>query len=280
MTFAAMCLSGMAWAETSPENASDPSSPRTIRVLSYNIHHAEGTDGKLDLERIAQVIRSSKADVVALQEVDRNTLRTQKVDQASKLAELTEMKHAFGANIALQGGEYGNAVLSKFAIIRSQNVLLPRLNGGEQRGVLQAEIQLSPTDPPLLFFATHFDHRSEDAERISSSRYINQLLTKRPSALAILAGDLNDVPDSYPLKELEKHWQRTNDLPMPTIPVAQPTRQIDFVLVSPANRWSVLETRVLEEPIASDHRPILATLRIDEAEGASGVAGVDGVESE
>ena len=43
-----------------------------LRVLSYNIHHAAGTDGKLDLTRIANVINSVKPDVVSLQEVDQN----------------------------------------------------------------------------------------------------------------------------------------------------------------------------------------------------------------
>ena len=47
--------------------------PVVLRVMTYNIHHAEGLDGKVDLERIANVIRQSNADVIALQEVDKNT---------------------------------------------------------------------------------------------------------------------------------------------------------------------------------------------------------------
>ena len=78
-----------------------------LRVLCYNIHHAAGVDGKLDVPRIARVIQSVKPDLVALQEVDRNTTRTGKVDQAAELAQLTRMNHVFGANIAFQGGQYG-----------------------------------------------------------------------------------------------------------------------------------------------------------------------------
>ena len=46
-----------------------------VRVLSYNIHHAEGVDRRLDLPRIADLIKSVEPDLVALQEVDRGTDR-------------------------------------------------------------------------------------------------------------------------------------------------------------------------------------------------------------
>ena len=48
----------------------EPQSPFRLRVLTYNIHHGEGVDGKLDLERIASVIRSVEPDLVALLEVN------------------------------------------------------------------------------------------------------------------------------------------------------------------------------------------------------------------
>ena len=66
--------------------SADAARPLAIRVLSYNIHHGEGVDGKLDLQRIARVITSVKPDLVALQELDRNTTRTEKVDQPAVLA--------------------------------------------------------------------------------------------------------------------------------------------------------------------------------------------------
>ena len=44
--------------------------PQTLRVLCYNIHYGQGTDGKYDIQRLAEVIRAAKPDLVALQEVD------------------------------------------------------------------------------------------------------------------------------------------------------------------------------------------------------------------
>src|SRR5215207_8498273 len=79
---------------------------KTLRVLSYNIHHAEGTDGKLDLARIAGVIRAAEPDLVAVQEVDRDTTRTNKVDQTAELAKLTKLHGEFAKAIDLQGGGY------------------------------------------------------------------------------------------------------------------------------------------------------------------------------
>ncbi|MEZ6125794.1 MAG: endonuclease/exonuclease/phosphatase family protein [Planctomycetaceae bacterium] len=111
-----------------PAAVSQAEEPAQLRVLSYNIHHAEGVDRKLDLERIAKVIPSVKPDVVALQEVDQNVKRTGSIDQPEKLARLTEMNVIFGANIELQGGHYGNAVLSRFPIARHKNHLLPNID--------------------------------------------------------------------------------------------------------------------------------------------------------
>jgi len=77
-----------------------------IRVLSYNIHHGEGTDGKLDLARIAKVIEAAKPDLVALQEVDVEAQRSGKVDQAQELSRLTRLHVAFGPSMDFQGANH------------------------------------------------------------------------------------------------------------------------------------------------------------------------------
>ena len=89
-----------------------PARAATIRVLTYNIHHAEGTDGKIDPNRIADVIRAENPDVVCLQEVDRNMTRTGGMDMPALLAARLGMNVAFGPNLEIQGGHYGNATLT------------------------------------------------------------------------------------------------------------------------------------------------------------------------
>jgi endonuclease/exonuclease/phosphatase family metal-dependent hydrolase len=233
-----------------------------LRVLSYNIHHGEGVDRKLDLPRIASVIKSVKPDLVALQEVDQGTERTNKVDQPEELARLTGLNVVFGGNIRYQGGDYGNAVLSRLPISQHKNHLLPRFDDGEQRGVLQVEVDLPDGLGRLRFLATHLDYRAGDRERIASAKAINELAADSKSRPAVLAGDLNDVPDSKTLQELETVWTRANDKVLPTIPVDQPNRQIDFILFRPAERWKTIEVQVLDEAVASDHRAIFAVLEL------------------
>lgn len=240
----------------------EPPSPFRLRVLTYNIHHGEGVDGKLDLERIASVIRSVEPDLVALQEVDCKVRRTNSVDQPAELARLTKMHVAFGNNIELQGGQYGNAILSRFPIRRRKNHSLPRFDSGEQRGLLEVEIELPDKRPSLLFLATHLDHSQVDRERIESARIINELVANNAERPALLAGDINDVPDSTTLDELGKQWTRANEKLAPTIPVKRPTRQIDDVLSRPSRRWTVAETKVLDEAVASDHRAMLAIIEL------------------
>ena len=239
----------------------ESSNPRQLKVLTYNIHHGEGIDRRLDLERIARVIRDVDPDLVALQEVDRHTTRTGGVDQPDILARLTGRHVVMGENIPLQGGTYGNAVLSRWPILTHHNHLLPCLKQGEQRGVLVVEVDW-PAASPLRLLATHFDHRPDEAERIESAIMINTLAATTPEAPMILAGDLNATPDSAPLRRLREMWTLTSPVPQPTIPVESPQRQIDYILYRPSDRWQVVTSRVLEEATASDHRAVLAVIEL------------------
>ncbi len=263
----AVCIALTVLAAAWPALAADDTEPIRLRILSYNIHHGEGLDGKLDLERIAGIIRAADPDLVALQEVDRNTTRSGQVDQPAELGRLTGMQVAFGGNIPYAGGEYGNAVLSRWTIKRQQNHSLPSLGPGERRGILEVEVDLDE-NRPLVFFATHLDHRPEDRERLASAEAINRRVTESNIPLAILAGDLNAVPDSPTLAIFKTAWMMptknptANDEPLLTSPAARPRRQIDYILLRPRQSWKLIEVRVLDEPVASDHRPLLATVEL------------------
>jgi endonuclease/exonuclease/phosphatase family metal-dependent hydrolase len=255
------CLALVVGCAVSVTYAADEPLPQRIRILSYNIHHGEGTDGKIDLERIAKVIRSVEPDLVAVQEVDRGVRRTNKMDQPAELARLTGLKVFFERNIIYQDGDYGNAVLTRLNVKRHQNHPLPSHYKGEQRGVLEVELETPQGGPPLLFLATHLDYRPDDKERQSSVKAIEELLEKRGKASVILAGDLNATPDSAVLAAFAKTWQVAAAAgKTPTYPSKEPAKQLDYVLFRPAACWKVVEVRVLEETVASDHRPILVVL--------------------
>jgi len=235
--------------------------PLVIRVLSYNIHHGEGVDGKLDLQRIAGVITSVKPDLVALQEVDRNTTRTGKVDQPAVLSRLTGMQVLFEQNIPFGGGSYGNAILSRYPVKSHRNHSMPRHENGEQRGALEAEIVLPGKHGTLLFWSTHLDHRPDPTERLASARALEKIVQEKPGIPGILAGDLNSQLDGTVLPIFLRGWTNSNGLKArPTVPVAIPRRQIDFILYRPKDRWRVKSVQVLDEQVASDHRAILSVL--------------------
>lgn len=256
-----LCTAGLLWAAAtlSPAARSAEGEPLRLRVLTYNIHHAAGVDGKLDVERIARVISAVEPDLVAVQEVDQKVMRSEQTDQPAELARLTGLHAAFGGNIPLQGGNYGNAVLSRFPIQRQQNHKLPSYDNGEQRGALEVEVELPGGAGNLTFLATHLDYRRPDEERLASAKVLLELPVQ---PLALLAGDLNATPDSPTLKALGSVWKVANGQPLPTIPVTKPARQIDFVLYRPASRWKTIEVRVLDEAVASDHRALLAVLEV------------------
>ena len=259
-----LCVLALAF--VAPVSAAAAAKPFRIRVLCYNIHHGEGVDQKLDLERIAKVILSVSPDVVALQEVDRKTKRTNRVDQPAELARLTKMTVVFKKNMDFEGGQYGNAVLSKLPIARHKNVHLPSFDNGEQRGVLICELKPKSLKRSILFLCTHLDHRPNDRERLASAKRINKLIAQRGDVPAILAGDLNATRKSTVLKTFAKQWMIANEKELPTIPVTKPKRQIDFILSRPAGRWKTVEIRVLKEAIASDHRAIFAVLELQPSE--------------
>jgi endonuclease/exonuclease/phosphatase family metal-dependent hydrolase len=236
--------------------------PAQVRVLSYNIHHGEGIDRRIDLERIAGVVRSVEPDVVALQEVDRRTRRSGGVDQPAELARLTGLPVVFGRSIDFAGGEYGNAVLSRLPIRRHEVIELPNPAEGEPRTLLHVELecQTGAADVTFDLYATHFDHASE-RNRAASARFVNERIrgADRP---ALLAGDLNATPDSESMTILARQWTLPRSAAsLATVPVEGPVRQIDYVLYRPADRWKVVETRVLDEKVASDHRAILVVLQ-------------------
>lgn len=241
--------------------------PLRLRVLSYNIHHGEGTDGRLDLKRIARVIKRSQADVVALQEVDNKTKRTRRVDQTAELARLLGWQGQFGRSIDLGSGQYGNAVLTRLEIKGHRVHALPNPAGGEARSVLEVKLSVAAEkDRPAAEFVllnTHFDHTRDERNRMASARFINKLSLATGKAPVLLAGDLNATPTSKPLAELGRNWSNpAAGRKLPTIPSARPLKQIDYVLLRPAKRWKIIEQRVIDEPVASDHRPILAVFEL------------------
>ena len=112
-----------------------PPKGQSLRVMTYNIYGARATSpaNAADLDAIAEVIRRQNPDFVTLNEVDVFTNRTGKdVHQACDLAEKLGMEWHFSKAIDRDGGEYGDAVLSKYPILEKRSYRLPCAGDGEQ----------------------------------------------------------------------------------------------------------------------------------------------------
>jgi endonuclease/exonuclease/phosphatase family metal-dependent hydrolase len=200
--------------------------------------------------------------------VDVRTERVKGADLAHELARLTGLHAVFGKTIDFQGGLYGNALLSRWRVNGFVNHALPGRPGREKRAVLEG-------DPggEFHFLATHLD--IAEADRLLAAGRLRELVRERPEGSPmVLAGDLNAVAGSAVMNALLEDWTSADlDQPLLTIPVAKPARQIDYVLFRPANRWKVIEAKVLDESVASDHRPLLVTLELlPPGEGAAAAA--------
>lgn len=234
----------------------------TFRVMTFNIHHGEGLDGKIDLSRIAALIRHERADLVALQEVDKGVQRTARRDLPGELAALTGLTSVFSNNFHYQGGEYGNAVLTRFPVVAATNSHYQMLRANEQRGLLQLTLEVRGR--PLVFMNTHIDYRGEDTERLANVGEIQSLVARNAGRPVVLCGDFNDTPGSRVHERLKETFDDTWELVGKgsgwTYPASDPRKRIDYVWVS---KNSGIEPTVAEVPSsdASDHLPLLVKFR-------------------
>jgi endonuclease/exonuclease/phosphatase family metal-dependent hydrolase len=239
----------------------NPTVPSTVRVLTYNIHHGEGTDGQFDLPRLAAVMKSAEPDLVALQEVDEGTERASGVHQLAELGRLTGMYAAFGKAMDFQGGNYGVGALSRWPILREENHPLPGSPDREPRTALTVEVKMGESGPLLQFTCTHLDQGRDLGNRVAQANALNERLVRGDGRPTILAGDMNSGAESEVMQILDGQWTNASPPdPSSLSPTGRPQFRVDYVLVRPAGNWRVTESSVVDAPVASDHQPVLAVL--------------------
>ncbi|WP_421117975.1 endonuclease/exonuclease/phosphatase family protein [Aquihabitans daechungensis] len=226
-----------------------------MRVVSFNIHHGTvGRRGPVDPEQLGEVCRSFGADVIALQEVDRDTYRTGRADLAAAAAGACGMAHVFGASRWYPGGRYGNAILARGTITGAVATRLPKVPARrfwlEQRTALEASVTID--DRTLWVVCTHLSvPRSQNAVQLD---WLLRHLGGRPGP-QVVVGDLN-----RPLELVRREASAAGLRAVvhgPTFPVSKPRRTIDHVLVSPELEVAAAEVR--PTPM-SDHAALVVDL--------------------
>ena len=232
--------------------------------MTYNIHHANppSKPNFIDVDAIAAAINKQQPDIVALQEVDVNTRRSG-LNEAVLLAEKTKMNFYFAKAIDHDGGDYGVAILSKYALSGGTTHKLPTLAGtnGEPRVLATAHIIVNGKE--LTIACTHLDAQGSDTNRVLQINTIMEILQHEKNPV-ILSGDFNATPGGTVINTLDKFFLRTclQNCAF-TIPQDAPTKEIDFIATRPSPAFTVKSHKVVDEKYASDHLPVVVRLQVN-----------------
>lgn len=256
--------------------------PVPLRVMSWNIRHGLGTDDRVDLERVHQVITAWNPDVVLLQEVDRNTQRSGGVDQATWLGQRMGFWSAFGAFMPYDGGDYGLAILSRWPLADVQNLTLPP-GKHEPRTSLAATTTPQFAAPGLpggtiggpgiRLFNVHLDWLDDDANRFAQAQSLLDQISRDVArrdhgAPAIIGGDFNDVTGSRTLAVMHGSFDHAakpsgQEATFPSDPTdSSPATEIDYIFVERGSRLTAGPAAAIGANGASDHRPVVTVVQI------------------
>jgi endonuclease/exonuclease/phosphatase family metal-dependent hydrolase len=249
----------------------------TLRLMTWNVHRCVGTDRKLDVGRVAEVIAACNPDIVALQELDVGRRRTGGVDQAHRLAELLSMRAHFNAALTVEEERYGDAILTALPerLVKVGALPgLPKLRGLEPRGALWVAVEVGGVE--LQVINTHLGLVPRE-QQVQTAELLGQrwLGSEGFTGPAVLLGDFNATPFSQTYRMLTAVLRDAQDgmgrSPTATFPSGFPILRIDHVFLSEGIR-----TVAVESPFdprartASDHLPLVVTLALpDRSEPAA-----------
>ena len=246
----------------------------SLKVLTVNIHKGFAFfNRKFILPELREAVRSVGADVVFLQEVTgTNAKHPDKFDNYPEtphyefLADSIWPQFAYGRNAVYTHGDHGNAIMSKFPIVRFENHDVS-ISGPERRGLLHCELQIPGRPVNVHAICVHLSlteaHRTQQMDMLC-----NLVHTDVPAhAPLIVAGDFNDWrhrADAQLARGAALHevFVQANGRPARTFPARLPLLRLDRIyvrnaighapVVLPNKPWSHL----------SDHAPLAAEIEL------------------
>ncbi|MBQ9335955.1 MAG: endonuclease/exonuclease/phosphatase family protein [Lentisphaeria bacterium] len=231
-----------------------------LSLMSYNIHHCEGLDKRLDPARIAEVIRQADPDAAVLNEVDSGWERSGNTDQPAELAKLLGWNVVFGPALT-SPGFYGNAVLSRYPLEKIAVIQLPY--GNENRIALVVRVD---APRPFYVMATHLANgKNAGPDRVRGMRDLTDAVLRNDWKPLLFAGDLNAAPDSEPVELLRQNGFLVADDVLPeakSYPADAPRILLDYIAFYPVDAACRTVFTVCSESLASDHRPVKAEFEL------------------
>lgn len=265
LTLFLCCLSAML------PGVAAPVYPHSLRIVSYNIRHGEGLDGRLDFQRLSDLLEKQHPDIVAVQEVDSCTARCQGRYGLGEMAGNMGYFATFGPAITFDGGKYGVGLLSRQRPLSVRQIPLPGRE--ETRTLLIAEFA------DYVFASTHLS--LEEVDRLESAVRIAEVAAGYDKPF-LIAGDWNDLPSSPFMQTMSREFQIVSNMKGMTYPADKPEECLDYIAIFRTPRHRNVPTRVsdrsysayinepavvrrcgvLNEPVASDHRPVFAEISL------------------
>jgi endonuclease/exonuclease/phosphatase family metal-dependent hydrolase len=257
-----------------------------LRVLTYNIHRAIGTDRRFRPDRITRILASHAPDIVLLQEVDDGVPRSRRLDMARVLAE--ELDYEFvvaGHNVSLREGRYGNAILSRFPISRARNLNLS-VGRKKRRGCQYASVEVSANGSGPVrveVFNLHLGlsarERRQQLGLLMSTPEFSRIAHESP---CIVGGDFNDwrsqlqPPMIHALRFASATGSgksRKGTSALKTYPAFSPQGSLDRIYFRGGGLElkSAYRCRHAVSKVASDHLPVIADFVLEN--GAESTAG-------
>jgi endonuclease/exonuclease/phosphatase family metal-dependent hydrolase len=237
----------------------------TFRVVTYNIHKCKGLDFRTSPQRIAEVLRETRADIIALQEVISMQNGTAQENQARYIAEELGFDYRIGENRKHLGGLYGNVVLSHFPITETKNfdITVP---GREPRGCLHTDVKIGANSFLHIYnihLGTAFLERRKQVIRLLDT----EILNRHHFAPRIMLGDFNEWTHGLASRLLKAHF-RSADLRehlrvKRTYPGFLPFLHLDHIYYDNHLKLeNAFAHRSRFALIASDHLPLVADFRL------------------
>jgi endonuclease/exonuclease/phosphatase family metal-dependent hydrolase len=244
-----------------------------LRIVTYNIHKCiGGLDRRYDPLRVAHVIARYEPDLVLLQEVDQHARRSNADRQVDLLGDFLGLRHrTYFPNVQVRGGgEYGNAMLSRFPMTESSNIDLT-VSLKKRRSVLHARYRVrlgpGPGNPMRTIHAYNLHLGLSGIERrIQLRRFLEShpFVGLHHRTPILVAGDFNDFWGTLGRRMLVPAGFRGPGLPVRTFPAWGPIRALDSVYVRGNVRLlHVYRARLRLARRASDHLPLVAELELD-----------------
>jgi len=233
-----------------------------LRIATYNVHKCRGLDRRVSPARIATVLCELDADIIALQEVVSVAGGSRERDQARFFAEELKYKYCLGENRRLQGGAYGNVILSRTPVREAYNYDLS-WRRRERRGCLRVDVELK-NGQLLHVFNVHlgltFAERRYQARKLVGPEI---LANTHLQGMRVVLGDFNDWTRGLPSRllaghlesvDIRHHLGRTK-----TYPGVLPFLHLDHIYFDAALQLEQLTLhRSRTALVASDHVPLVA----------------------